>query len=260
MQLIHCNNISIYYHDSKYSLKDNETYRERRTTSYELDYILSSNNGQIITNGISQSLKPGMLFYRTPGMIVKGTAHYSSWYVQYSTKDIIEPLSTISFFPLSHAMNDFFKNLYDLYIQNTPNSSYFYDYYINQILYHLYNDTIHEVYDVSLNVKLEQIKKKIESNWNKNLSLDSIVSMSGYSKSRFCHLFKELYQISPIIYLRNLRMQYACRALIETNLPIKEIMLNSGYTNEQTFFRYFKKYTGITPMNYRLAHRINFNS
>lgn len=259
MQLIHCNDLSIYYHDSKYGLKENETYGQRETTCYELDYILFSENGQIITNGLCHSLKPGMLFYRTPGMIVEGTAHYTSWYVKYSTDNILEPLSSISFFPLSHVINDLFKNIYDIYIKNATDASYLYDLNINQILYHLYNDTIHGVHDVSHNIKLEQIKKKIESNWNKNLSLDSIVSMSGYSKSRFCHLFKELYQISPIIYLRNLRMQYACRALIETNLPIKEVMLNSGYTNEQTFFRYFKKFTGVTPMNYRLAHRFNSN-
>ena len=52
-------------------------------------------------------------------------------------------------------------------------------------------------------------------------------------------------------YLTNLRMEKVKQQLVETDLPIKEIILCVGYMDVSSFIRKFKKMEGITPGQYR---------
>lgn len=64
-------------------------------------------------------------------------------------------------------------------------------------------------------------------------------------------LFKSEVGISPITYLRDLRLDKA-RSLLETTfLSMKEIGIAIGMLNTGLFTRDFKKKYGITPTEYR---------
>ncbi len=52
-------------------------------------------------------------------------------------------------------------------------------------------------------------------------------------------------------YLHRLRIEEACRALLETDQGIAQIGFAVGYSNLSNFNRHFLAETGITPSQYR---------
>lgn len=63
--------------------------------------------------------------------------------------------------------------------------------------------------------------------------------------------FKNEMDIRPSDYLVNLRMEKAKELLRNTDMLIREISVAVGYEDGHVFMRRFKKYTGMTPGQYR---------
>ena len=74
------------------------------------------------------------------------------------------------------------------------------------------------------------------------------------SYSYFRKIFEELYQEPPHHYLMQCRLQKAEYLLITSELKISEIASSCGFQDEFYFSRLFKKYIGISPLNYRKEH------
>jgi AraC family transcriptional regulator len=56
-------------------------------------------------------------------------------------------------------------------------------------------------------------------------------------------------------YVRQLRIDYACRRLAEGNTPLVEIALAAGFTDQSHFVRTFKRLRGLTPAAFRRLGR-----
>ena len=52
-------------------------------------------------------------------------------------------------------------------------------------------------------------------------------------------------------YLLEFRMHKAANLLVGTNLSVKEIANNVGYTDQLVFSKAFKRQFGLSPKNYR---------
>lgn len=85
------------------------------------------------------------------------------------------------------------------------------------------------------------------------LSLAEMAAQAGLSESQFSHLFKQQTGHSPLAYFIHLKMQHACSLLTMTQLSIKEIALEIGYTDCYYFSRLFKKTVGVSPSDYRAS-------
>ena|ERR1700687_1909318 len=88
-----------------------------------------------------------------------------------------------------------------------------------------------------------------------NYSLDiSIVQMSriiNLSPSRFSHLFKAHRGISPMRYVKLVRLQRASELLHTTCMNIKEVMFQVGLADASHFVRDFRRLYGLTPGHHR---------
>ena len=89
------------------------------------------------------------------------------------------------------------------------------------------------------------------------LSVSSIAQELGISDSKLSVEFKKSYQITPLECLTQFRMRQARRLLCETDMPVKDIALESGYYEVSVFNRRFKAYTGMTPQQYRQTEESN---
>lgn len=95
---------------------------------------------------------------------------------------------------------------------------------------------------------LEYMKANI---YEYSLNISDIASKSGISEDYFRKIFKDLYGITPVKYITDIRLGYAKELLNYTNLNISGISKAAGYENEVYFHRLFKNYFGITPAQYR---------
>ena len=71
------------------------------------------------------------------------------------------------------------------------------------------------------------------------------------SPSRLRHLFKAETGMTPVQYLRALRMRFARESLETTHLSVKEIIAKAGVSDKSHFMRNFKKTYGVTLAQYR---------
>jgi transcriptional regulator GlxA family with amidase domain len=91
----------------------------------------------------------------------------------------------------------------------------------------------------------------MRANLDKELRLPGIAQAVNLSVWRLCHIFRSDLGISPIHYLRSLRMERA-KYLLETSfLSVKEIAHRVGLNDESHFVRDFKMVYGLTPISYR---------
>lgn len=86
---------------------------------------------------------------------------------------------------------------------------------------------------------------------NNNLSLSFLADEFGLSQSYVSKLFKEETGQNFISYVKQLRMFYVKKQLAETELQVKDIIHDAGYTDVANFTRIFKQDVGVTPLQYR---------
>ncbi|GAM67060.1 transcriptional regulator [Vibrio sp. JCM 19236] len=68
-----------------------------------------------------------------------------------------------------------------------------------------------------------------------------------------CALFAKHFTESFSQHLKKLRLNMACDLLMNTDLPISQIIERVGYDNQANFNRQFKAYRELTPTAYREA-------
>ncbi|MBR2562605.1 MAG: helix-turn-helix transcriptional regulator, partial [Eubacterium sp.] len=64
-------------------------------------------------------------------------------------------------------------------------------------------------------------------------------------------LFKQVTGQTFKEYLNHVRIQEAQRLLTHTDYPIMEISIACGFSDQSYFTKVFRKYTGLTPRQYR---------
>ncbi|TBL81723.1 helix-turn-helix domain-containing protein [Paenibacillus thalictri] len=93
----------------------------------------------------------------------------------------------------------------------------------------------------------------IENHYAENIYLEHIADEIGLSPKYVSRLFKETTGTSITDYISLVRMAKAKELLAETDLKISEVSERIGILSRTTFLRIFKKYEGISPMDYRTS-------
>lgn len=91
----------------------------------------------------------------------------------------------------------------------------------------------------------------VSTNYCKKHTLASLSKRFNISPSYICSLFSKHYSSTLTIFLTNLRMQAAAKALQRSDAALKEIAIDCGYSDYFYFCRVFKAYHGSSPTEYR---------
>lgn len=100
----------------------------------------------------------------------------------------------------------------------------------------------------------EIIKKAIRyisQNFSRNLTLDEVADHVHLNPAYFSTLFKQSTGSSFKEYLNMVRIEESKRLLSNTDYSIIDISLATGFEDQSYFSKVFKKYTGLTPKQYR---------
>lgn len=87
-----------------------------------------------------------------------------------------------------------------------------------------------------------------------NITLKSAADHFGFSETYFSKLIKKNVGRNFVQLIRDIRLEHACRALLETNLSIQKICEIIGYDSPAHFSRAFKQAYGITANEYRAKY------
>ena len=74
-----------------------------------------------------------------------------------------------------------------------------------------------------------------------------------YSDAYFCKLFKQCFKVNFSTYLNEFRVRKAQQLMADARMSLKDISTACGYSDANYFARVFKRITGQTPSDYRLA-------
>lgn len=91
--------------------------------------------------------------------------------------------------------------------------------------------------------------------YEEDMSLSKMAATFHISESTVSRRIKAFTGYSFLDYVSNKRISHACSLLAETNMSVQEIAVATGYLNDVTFRRLFKKQMGITPSEYRQMNR-----
>ena len=100
----------------------------------------------------------------------------------------------------------------------------------------------------------ELIKKAIlyiSANFSSNLTLESVAAHVHLNPDYFSSVFKQSTGSSFKEYLNMVRIEESKRLLGNTDYSIVDIAIAVGFEDQSYFSRVFKKYTGLTPRQYR---------
>ncbi|HOJ10260.1 MAG TPA: helix-turn-helix domain-containing protein [Clostridiales bacterium] len=92
----------------------------------------------------------------------------------------------------------------------------------------------------------------IHENYTNNMfNLDMVADKFNISSKYLSRFFKQQIGFNFVDYMKELRINYSKKLLSETNLLIKDIVEQVGYSDVASFTRTFRQMEGITPGRFR---------
>lgn len=100
-----------------------------------------------------------------------------------------------------------------------------------------------------------EVKEYIDRVYMKEISLDTVADHFKYNSSYFCKIFKEKIGVTFWEYVAQVRVEKSKKLLVDLDDTIEQIAEKVGYNNRFSYIRAFKKYTSITPGEYRMKFK-----
>jgi AraC family transcriptional regulator len=102
---------------------------------------------------------------------------------------------------------------------------------------------------------LVRAEELVQARFLERLTLREIGEEVGIHPVNLAQEYRRRYHRTIGSHMRQLRIEYASRQILQTDLPMVEIALASGFSDQSSFTVAFKNVTGITPSAYRRISR-----
>ncbi|MDE7192720.1 MAG: AraC family transcriptional regulator [Oscillospiraceae bacterium] len=100
----------------------------------------------------------------------------------------------------------------------------------------------------------------IKSNCHKQITIHDIAEAMHYNAEYLSALFKKETGFTLVQYLNKTRIEISKKLLSGNNISIKEAAYSCGFPNEKYYMKIFKRFEGVTPMQYKNAfYKKNIN-
>ena len=91
----------------------------------------------------------------------------------------------------------------------------------------------------------------IESNYIRTILVEEIAACTGLSTDYFSRMFKHFTNLSPVEYIKNVRLAKAAELLRQPSMSVSQVALEVGFEDPGYFSRQFKQTLGISPSQYQ---------
>jgi AraC family transcriptional regulator len=102
---------------------------------------------------------------------------------------------------------------------------------------------------------LARVCELLHDRFSENLSLAEVAAAAGVSADHLARSFRRCQGCTLGEYVRRLRVEFACRRLAASEVPLAELALDAGFADQSHFTKCFKRHMGMTPAAFRSLHR-----
>lgn len=242
----------------------------RILNEYQLLYITNGHGVFSFGNDKHSALiSEGKMFFLMPGVWHTYQPLENSGWNEYwigFKGDIIEKIVAEGFFLNRHpvfniGLNERIVDLYHKAIEIANEERAGYQQALSGIVMHIlglmyYRDKTRNFDDEELIGKINKAKVIMRESIYKNILAEELAKSLNISYSGFRRAFKEFTGTSPTKYMMELKLNEAKLLLSTTSQSVKNISYSLNFENPEYFSVFFKKRTGITPLDYRNAVEI----
>lgn len=104
---------------------------------------------------------------------------------------------------------------------------------------------------------LKQVREMLQEHATERLTLSSLAEVVGVHPVYLASAFRQHYRCTIGEYVRQLRVESACRELSVAETPLTQVALAAGFADQSQFSRTFKRVVGVTPTEYRKTLRVS---
>jgi len=252
-------------------MKDNPNqyydYMQDERHDYCLQYVISG-EGFFFTNDTLYTVGKGDIFLlpRSSEHYYKANPNnpYDYFWIHFNGSGIEEYLSRIG---ISDA-NPVIENVYDETIVEifeklmdvSKNKTNINELLILSLGYELLYKIASKInsHETATNDFFEELCNNVTNyiieNFKKPITLDDIAKKFSLDKRYLIRLYKRGTGYTPIHFLINYRLEYAC-ILLKQGYPVNEVVCASGFNDIPNFNVRFKKIIGVTPSEFRLMNK-----
>jgi AraC-like DNA-binding protein len=108
--------------------------------------------------------------------------------------------------------------------------------------------------DASQLRRIDRVLAYLEERHAGPIAQRDVARLLGMSTAGFSRFFRRATGRTFVAYLAELRISRAARLLIDTDLPVLDVALRSGFANLSNFNRRFRALKGMTPRELRKRH------
>jgi AraC-like DNA-binding protein len=105
--------------------------------------------------------------------------------------------------------------------------------------------------------QLDVVCEAMRGHMQSGVSLSKIAALIGMSGSQLSRSFHATTGMTFTAFVMRLRITEAMHLMTETDLPLCDIAIASGFGDQSHFSRSFVRSVGLTPFKWRLANRPN---
>src|SRR5215471_3392630 len=104
---------------------------------------------------------------------------------------------------------------------------------------------------------LDRVRDILHESFARAPVLSNIAASVGVHPVYMAAAFKRRYRCTVGEYVRQLRLEFACRQLATSANTLAEIAVQAGFADQSHFSRTLKNSLGVTPGQYRAQHSLN---
>ncbi|MEJ7676676.1 MAG: AraC family transcriptional regulator [Segetibacter sp.] len=104
--------------------------------------------------------------------------------------------------------------------------------------------------------RLNKVFDYVMTQFKEEIQLEEVAKIANMSYSGFCRYFKNRTKKNFSLFVNEIRIGYACKRLMESEISISNVCFESGFNNMTNFNEQFKKIIKCTPYQFQRNSKI----
>ncbi|MHA4895794.1 AraC family transcriptional regulator [Pedobacter sp. PWIIR3] len=112
---------------------------------------------------------------------------------------------------------------------------------------------------IDYRIRINRVFKYIDENLDADISLANVSEIAYFSPFHFHRIFKLITGEALGEYVTRRRIERAASDLLHKNVPLSDIFVKYGFSNNSSFTRTFKNFYGVSPTDFRKQNPNKFS-